>query len=130
MLLNSIRYKISQANLTAYGMSIGLSDPVFMRRFNRETTHQPPRFPYSPAYYDQMVNEGLQEALEDSRMSSEWLGELKSEKKFRTWKDLASLRELWKGTFVIKGIQAMQVRHIHPNSRCANHHVNRTPRGP
>jgi len=90
------------------GIQIGVSDPVFMARYNRQPiTDESPTFPYEPEKVDKAFAEGDPKAKEQVFLGTEWLKESNSGI-YKSWDDLKFLRENWEGPLVLKGIQSVQ----------------------
>lgn len=88
------------------GIQVGLSDPVFMARYNREPIHERPPFPYDTAAMDKAYLAGDEKVKEQVYFGQEWLKECNSGL-YRDWEDLKFLRENWEGPLVLKGIQSV-----------------------
>ena len=91
------------------GIQVGMSDPVFMARYNRQPIHQRPKFPYEPAEIDEMIANGDEKMKEGTFFGSQWVTECNSGQ-FRDWEDLKFLRDNWEGPLILKGIQSVHVR--------------------
>ncbi|KIY52489.1 oxidoreductase [Fistulina hepatica ATCC 64428] len=90
------------------GTQVGLSDPAFMKRFNRQPiTDFHPEFPHDPAKLDKLYAEGDPKVRELTQLGMEWNGEITSGT-FRSWDDLKFLRDNWDGPLILKGIQRVQ----------------------
>ncbi|KAF8627402.1 hypothetical protein AX17_006217 [Amanita inopinata Kibby_2008] len=90
------------------GVQVGTSDPVFMKRYNRQPVYdEHPEFPYDPVKMNKLYAQGDEKAKQDIFMGLEWLKEINSGL-FRSWKDLEFVRANWKGPLVLKGIQNVQ----------------------
>lgn len=90
------------------GTAVGTSDPVFMSMQNEAVSDAHVEFPYDPDVLDKKAAEGDPEILKRARLGKAWLGETNSGH-FRTWEDIALLRENWDGPIVLKGIQSVEV---------------------
>ena len=90
------------------GTSVGFSDPVFMARHNLQPEHSHPKFPYEPWVFDKKLQEGDKETKAIFERSYEWLQEI-NHGTFRTWENVAFLREHWEGPLVLEGIQSVEV---------------------
>lgn len=91
------------------GCAVGFSDPVFMARFGLEPTHRHDAFPYSPNEIRTELVAGGEKAEEWKKrmmLSVAWLREANAGV-FKTWDDLAFLRQHWDGPIVLKGIQSV-----------------------
>ncbi|KAL0960580.1 hypothetical protein HGRIS_005614 [Hohenbuehelia grisea] len=88
------------------GIQVGVSDPVFMARYNEQPTAEHPAFPYDPAKIDQAYAADDPKAKFGVKFGIEWLKECNSGQ-FRTWEDVAFLRKNWEGPLILKGIQAV-----------------------
>ncbi|KAH7928758.1 FMN-dependent alpha-hydroxy acid dehydrogenase [Leucogyrophana mollusca] len=86
------------------GIQVGTSDPVFMARFGLQPKTQVPKFPFDPAEVTAQYAAGDEAAREAVMLGKAWLAEINSGV-FRTWEDLAFIRENWEGPIVLKGIQ-------------------------
>ena len=93
------------------GVQVGTSDPVFMgRQPNGGLAPRPderPAFPLDLDAFRARLAAGDEQARETFALSIAWLEEVNSGK-FRTWEDIAFLRENWDGPIVLKGIQSVQ----------------------
>jgi len=92
-----------------YGIQVGESDPVFMRRFGKEpvleTTLQ---WPYQPDVLNKKIAEGDEGVKEKAFLGMEWIKECNTS--FKSWDDLKHLRQFWDGPLILKGIQHVAVR--------------------
>ena len=91
------------------GTQVGMSDPVFMKRFGLEPRQgEAPAFPLEPTKVKEaaMSDEHVARTM---RLGAEWMREITSGV-FRTWEDLKFLRDNWDGPVVLKGIQCVSVR--------------------
>ncbi|RXW23804.1 hypothetical protein EST38_g2070 [Candolleomyces aberdarensis] len=90
------------------GVQVGLSDPVFMARYNKQPiTKTEIPFPYEADKLDQAFLEGDPRAKESVFLGIEWMKEANSGI-FRTWEDLKFLRDNWEGALIVKGIQCLE----------------------
>ncbi|KAM0747514.1 FMN-dependent alpha-hydroxy acid dehydrogenase-like protein [Meredithblackwellia eburnea MCA 4105] len=78
--------------LNGLGCQVGFSDPVFCERMGIEPCER---------FEDIWTKEQVK------RCSMAWLGEVNSGV-FRTWKDLAIIRDNWEGPILLKGIQTVE----------------------
>ena len=96
------------------GVQVGTSDPVFMQRMgSRFGPVRPDERPGFPLYLDafrERLAAGDKEASDTFTLGVSWPGEVNSGY-FRTWADLAFLRQNWDGPMVLKGIQSVQDAH-------------------
>jgi len=96
------------------GVQVGTSDPVFMQRMG--SRHAPPRPDERPAFpldleaFRARLAVGDDEARDAFTLGIAWLGEANLGN-FRSWTDLAFLRQNWDGPIVLKGIQTVQDAH-------------------
>lgn len=95
--------------LHGVGIAVGTSDPVFMSKFQMEPHHNHVEFPYDPSALDRKFVQGDEDTKKRVLLGREWLGQSASGN-FKAWKDLALIREHWKGPIVLKGIQSVAVR--------------------
>src|SRR5690606_27540538 len=92
------------------GVQVGLSDPVFMGRLGKQPiTESNVKFPHDTEKLDKAFEEGDGAVREMVHLGIEWMKEANSGI-YRTWEDLAFLRENWEGPIVLKGIQSVDVR--------------------
>ncbi|KAG0697637.1 FMN-dependent alpha-hydroxy acid dehydrogenase [Suillus ampliporus] len=86
------------------GTQVGLSDPVFMKRFGYEPVHETPVFPFEPEKIrDAALNAGDANAQKAMKLGKAWLGETNSGS-FRSWEDLQFIKDHWDGPIILKGI--------------------------
>ncbi len=77
------------------------------------STARPDERPAFPLYYEafrERLAAGDEEARDVFTLSTAWLDETTSGY-FRSWTDLAFLRQNWDGPIVLKGIQSVQDAH-------------------
>ena len=92
-----------------FGIRVGESDPVFMRRYGKEPIPETtPQWPYQPDALDKKIAEGDQGTKERTFLGMEWIKECNSN--FKSWDDLKHLRQFWDGPLILKGIQHAAVR--------------------
>ena len=102
------------------GCAVGTTDPVFRRihgygddntacASDLETSHV--EYPYDPDALDKRAADGDPKILARMKVGGEWSREMNSGV-HRTWKDIAFLREHWKGPIVLKGILSVAVRSV------------------
>ncbi|KAL7279634.1 LOW QUALITY PROTEIN: hypothetical protein ACG7TL_006040 [Trametes sanguinea] len=93
----------------AVGAQVGLTDPVFMKRFGLEpVAHDDvPEFPYDPAKFDERIRQGDKKAVELCRLGVEWVRQV-AEGVYRTWDELAFIRQHWDGPLVLKGVLSVE----------------------
>jgi lactate 2-monooxygenase len=97
--------------IAGVGVQVGTSDPVFMKQMG--STPRPDERPAFPLYIEafrERLAAGDEEARDVLTISTAWLGETNSGY-FRSWTDLAFLRQNWDGPLVLKGIQSVQDAH-------------------
>jgi lactate 2-monooxygenase len=97
--------------LQGVGIQVGVSDPVFMKRFGLQPVHGKdahPKFPYDPKEVEAKLAQGDEETKKRVMLGKAWLGECNSGM-FRTWEDVRFLRENWEGPLILKGIQNVAV---------------------
>lgn len=87
---------------------VGTSDPGFMAKHNEKPTNEYLPWPYDPSVYDKAYFDGDQEVKRRVELSLDWIGEINSGI-FRNWDEIESLKALWDGPFVLKGIQSREV---------------------
>jgi isopentenyl diphosphate isomerase/L-lactate dehydrogenase-like FMN-dependent dehydrogenase len=95
--------------LQGVGIQVGVSDPVFMKRFGLQPVQGKeahPKFPYDPKEEEAKFLQGDEEAKKNDMLGKAWLGECNSGM-FRTWEDIKFLRDNWNGPLVLKGIQTV-----------------------
>ncbi|KAG5645461.1 hypothetical protein DXG03_006006 [Asterophora parasitica] len=88
------------------GIQVGLSDPVFMARYNREPIHERPQFPYDSDEKNRLFAAGDAKTKEEVYFGVEWLKECNSGL-YHDWEDLKFLRDNWDGPLILKGIQSI-----------------------
>ena len=90
---------------------MGFSDPVFMRARGEEPwpAGKHCEYPYDPEACERAIASGDAEMKKRKELGYAWLGEVNTGL-YRTWEDIAFLREHWKGPIVLKGIQSVKVR--------------------
>jgi isopentenyl diphosphate isomerase/L-lactate dehydrogenase-like FMN-dependent dehydrogenase len=103
--------------IAGVGAQVGTSDPVFMQRMGEDgggglplRPDERPAFPLDLDAFRVRLAAGDQQARDASKLGIAWLREANSGA-FRSWTDLAFLRENWDGPIVLKGIQAVQDAH-------------------
>ena len=94
--------------LYGVGIQVGVSDPVFMKRFGYEAVHQTTAFSFEPEKIRASFNEGDATAQKMTKLGKEWLEEVNSGV-FRSWEDLQFLKDHWDGPIILKGIQRVSV---------------------
>jgi lactate 2-monooxygenase len=82
------------------GSQVGKSDPIFMARYNRSPVHERPEFPYDPRNHEKYVQSGDHEM---TKIGLDWTEEVNSAG-CHSWEDLVSLKKLWEGPLIVKGI--------------------------
>lgn len=87
------------------GSQAGKSDPVFMARYNRSPVHERPEFPYDPRDHEKYAQSGDHEM---KQIGLDWLEEVNSGG-CHSWEDLISLKKLWQGPLIVKGIMNVLV---------------------
>ncbi|OAX37583.1 FMN-dependent alpha-hydroxy acid dehydrogenase [Rhizopogon vinicolor AM-OR11-026] len=90
--------------LYGVGIQVGVSDPVFMKRFGYEPVHETTAFPFEPEKIRAASNAGDSNAQRAMKLGGEWLGEVNSGV-FRSWDDLQFIKDHWEGPIILKGIQ-------------------------
>ncbi|THG99093.1 hypothetical protein EW026_g3182 [Hermanssonia centrifuga] len=93
--------------LHGVGAQVGLSDPVFMGKYNEEPIMDVPDFPYDPEKYATLHAQGDEKTNRTMKMAAEWLKQTNSGT-FKSWEDLKFLRANWEGPLILKGILAVQ----------------------
>jgi lactate 2-monooxygenase len=101
--------------IAGVGVQVGTSDPVFMQqmmgnRYGPARTDERPAFPLDLEAFRKRLAAGDEQAHDTFTLSTSWLGEVNSGH-FRSWTDLAFLRQNWDGPIVLKGIQSVQDAH-------------------
>lgn len=103
-----------QPFLAGVGIQVGTSDPVFMRRmdsrFGGARPDERPAFPLDLKAFRERLAAGDEQARDAFTLGISWLGEAHSGP-FRSWADLAFLRQNWDGPIVLKGIQTVEDAH-------------------
>jgi isopentenyl diphosphate isomerase/L-lactate dehydrogenase-like FMN-dependent dehydrogenase len=90
------------------GVQVGTSDPVFMKRMGlAPRPDERPAFPLDLSAFRRRLEAGDAEARTAFELGIGWLREANSGT-FRSWADLAFLRENWDGPIVLKGIQTLE----------------------
>ena len=79
-----------------------------MNKFNEPIRTDPPAFPYEPEKLDRLIREGDEKMVRTMQLAVEWQKVMASGR-FRTWKDLKSLKDNWDGPIVLKGIMSVEV---------------------
>ena len=107
--------------IAGVGVQVGTSDPVFMQRMGdggglapRPDERTP--FPLDLDAFRARLEAGDEQARAAFTLGTAWLSEANSGT-FRSWKDIAFLRENWDGPIVLKGIQAVQDAHAAMDAR-------------
>lgn len=93
--------------LNGMGIQVGTSDPAFMAKHNEKPTNEYLPWPYDASVYDKAYNEGDEKVKRLVKLSLDWIGEINSGV-FRSWDELESLKKLWDGPLVLKGIQTRE----------------------
>ncbi|KAH9960187.1 FMN-dependent alpha-hydroxy acid dehydrogenase [Russula dissimulans] len=107
--------------VAGFGVQVGTSDPVFMRRMGgrapRPADEGPPAsFPLDLPAFRVRLAAGDARAREAFELGMGWLREANSGT-FRAWDDLAFLRRNWDGPIVLKGVQTVQDAHAAMDAR-------------
>ncbi|KAF8264844.1 FMN-dependent alpha-hydroxy acid dehydrogenase [Lactarius quietus] len=104
--------------VASIGVQVGTSDPVFMQRMGEKVRPDDhPDFPLDlDAFRKRVVAGGDEEVAMASKLGNGWLQEIATGR-FRTWEDLAFLRENWDGPIVLKGIQTVEDAHAAMDAR-------------
>lgn len=90
------------------GVQVGISDPVFMARFNKQPISKTDfEFPYDSDKFNKAFVDGDEKVKEFVQLGVEWMKEANIGI-FRTWEDLNFLRENWEGPLIVKGIQCLE----------------------
>ena len=120
--------------IAGVGVQVGTSDPVFMHRQQPNgglapRTDERTAFPLDLDGFRARLAAGDVRAREAFALGAGWLQEAHSGA-FRTWDDLAFLRENWDGPIVLKGVQSVQDAHAAMDARVdgivvSNHGVSR-----
>ncbi|CDO72214.1 hypothetical protein BN946_scf184970.g66 [Trametes cinnabarina] len=87
------------------GVQVALSDPAFMKLQGLEpnAADEITEFPYNPAKFDELYVKGDEKTRRGVQLASAW-GQQAVNGTFRTWDQLAFLRENWQGPLILKGI--------------------------
>ena len=104
--------------IAGVGVQVGTSDPVFMRRRGDgdgsgglvPRPDERPEFMLDLDARRARLAEGDEQVRAAFELGTGWLREANSGT-FRSWTDLAFLRENWEGPIVLKGIQAVEDAH-------------------
>jgi isopentenyl diphosphate isomerase/L-lactate dehydrogenase-like FMN-dependent dehydrogenase len=103
--------------IAGVGVQVGTSDPVFMQRKGDDgggglapRPDERPAFPLDMDAFRARLAAGDEEANATLTLSAAWLRQISSGV-FRSWPDIAFLRENWDGPILLKGIQAVQDAH-------------------
>ena len=100
------------------GIQVGTSDPVFMERmgslYGGPRPNECPAFPLDLEAFRARLAAGDEQARAAFTLGTAWLHEGNSGH-FRSWTDLAFLRQNWDGPIVLKGIQTVQDAHAAMN---------------
>lgn len=93
----------------ATGAAVGLSDPVFMRKYGLEPwpMGKHVEFPYDPEALEKRAKDGDKEILTRKRIGRKWLDEVNSGE-YKVWEDLKLLKDNWEGPIILKGIQSVE----------------------
>ena len=101
----------------AVGAQVGTSDPVFMKRLGLPVRpDERPAFPLDLEAFRKRLTAGDKEAAVSFKIGEAWIQETASGT-FRTWEDLAFLRENWDGPLVVKGVQTVEDAHAAMDAR-------------
>ncbi|KAI0060406.1 FMN-dependent alpha-hydroxy acid dehydrogenase [Artomyces pyxidatus] len=93
------------------GIQVATSDPVFMEHHNLPVRQNDvPKFPFDAQRHRDLLQQGDAQAREDTQLGMDWLAEANSGL-FKSWEDLAFLRENWEGPILLKGIQSVDDAH-------------------
>ena len=100
--------------IAGVGIQVGTSDPVFMQRmgspYGTARPDERPAFPLDLEAFRARLAAGDEQARDAFTLGISWLSEANSGN-FRSWTDLAFLRQNWDGPIVLKGIQSVQDTH-------------------
>lgn len=100
--------------IAGVGVQVGTSDPVFMQqmgsRYGAARPDERPAFPLDLEAFRERLAAGDEQARDAFALGISWLREANSGY-FRSWTDLAFLRQNWDGPIVLKGIQSVQDAH-------------------
>ncbi|KAI9507965.1 FMN-dependent alpha-hydroxy acid dehydrogenase [Russula earlei] len=104
--------------LAGVGVQVGTSDPVFMQRMGglAPRPDERPAFPLDLEGFRARLAAGDVQARESFALGLGWLREANSGT-FRSWADLAFLRENWDGPILLKGIQTAEDAHAAMDAR-------------
>ena len=92
------------------GAQVGTSDPVFMQSMGLPVRpDERPAFPFDREAFRKQLAAGDERAAVALKIGGGWSEETSG--KFRTWENLAFLRENWDGPLVVKGIQTVEDAH-------------------
>lgn len=100
------------------GVQIATSDPVFMKSQAgglAPRADERPTFPLDMDGFRARVAAGDERACDAFARGAGWLGEASGT--FRSWEDLALLRDNWDGPIVLKGIQSVEDAHAAMDAR-------------
>jgi len=98
--------------MAGVGIQVGTSDPVFMQRMDGAAARpdERPAFPLDLVAFRERLAAGDEQARDAFTLGVSWLREAHSGN-FRSWTDLAFLRQNWDGPIVLKGVQSVQDAH-------------------
>lgn len=97
--------------IAGVGVQVGTSDPVFMQQMGcAARPDERPAFPLDLEEFRERLAVGDDQARDAFTLGISWLREANSGY-FRSWADLAFLRQNWDGPIVLKGIQSVQDAH-------------------
>lgn len=100
--------------IAGVGVQVGTSDPVFMQRmgsrYGPARPDERPAFPLDLEAFRERLAAGDKQADDTFMLSMSWLLEVNSGY-YRTWTDLAFLRQNWDGPIVLKGVLSVQDAH-------------------
>ena len=97
--------------IAGVGVQVGTSDPVFMQQMGAAARpDERPAFPLDLEAFRERLAAGDEQARDAFALGISWLREANSGY-FRSWTDLAFLRQNWDGPIVLKGIQSVQDAH-------------------
>jgi isopentenyl diphosphate isomerase/L-lactate dehydrogenase-like FMN-dependent dehydrogenase len=103
--------------IAGVGVQVGTSDPIFMERVGEDgggglplRPDERPAFPLNLDAFRVRLAAGDEQARATFTLSTAWLRQISSGT-FRSWPDIAFLRENWDGPIVLKGIQAVNDAH-------------------
>ncbi|THH09585.1 hypothetical protein EW146_g8647 [Bondarzewia mesenterica] len=93
------------------GIQIGTSDPVWMKSLGLEPrVNDRPIWPFNPEELEKKLAEGDEQVKQNKVLGMKWLQQLNSGL-FKTWDEIAFLRQNWEGPIVLKGIQCVEDAH-------------------